>query len=387
VRSRPAGTIVLAAALAHRPGRGGHAWFVLNWLLGLRRLGYRTLFVDRVTSDMVGPGSGGPADTAAALRWLHDVCDPFGLGDDVAVLTDGGTVLEGPTRGDLLALVRDSAGLIDVMGFCADPEVLAAAPVRVGLDIDPGFGQIWAADGLADPFADHDRLLTVGLNVGRPGCGVPDLGRTWTTTLPPVVLEHWPDLGPATGPVSSVGAWRGPYGPLERNGTRLGLRVHAARPLLDLPARTGVPFTVAYELDPADDADRTALRAHGWELADPAVVAADPAAYASFVGSSAAELCVAKEIYTRLHTGWFSDRSAVYLASGRPVVMTDTGLSDHLPHDAGLLLVDGVDDASDAVREVTEDPVRHSKAARALAEEHLDSDLVLDRALRALELT
>jgi hypothetical protein len=383
---RDAPTLVFSAALAHRPGRGGHAWFVLNWLLGLRRLGYRTRFLDRVTSDMVGPDSGGPADTAAALRWLHDVFDPFGLGDDIAVLTDGGTVLEGPPRGDLLARVRDSAGLIDVMGFCDDHEVLAAAPVRVGLDIDPGFGQIWAADGLADPFAHHDRLLTVGLNVGRAGCGVPDLGREWIATLPPVVLEHWPDLGPGAGPVTSVGAWRGPYGPLERDGTRLGLRVHAARPLLDLPARTGVPFTVAYDVDPGDDDDRRALVDHGWDLVDPAVVAADPAAYASFVGALSAELCVANEIYTRLHTGWFSDRSAIYLASGRPVVMTDTGLADHLPHDAGLLLVDGLDDAAAAVREVTGDPALHSKAARNLAEEHLDSDQVLDRALRALEL-
>lgn len=380
-------TVVLCGALAHRPGRGGHAWVFLHWLLGLRRLGFEPLFVDRLTAPMVGPGSGGPADVAAGLRWVHRVLDPVGLGGNVAVLGDGGAVLDGPHRVELLARTADAVALFDVMGFCADDELLAAAAVRVGVDIDPGFGQLWAEAGLADPFAAHDRFLTVGLNVGHPGCAVPTAGRRWVTTPPPVVLECWPDLGPGDGPLTTVGAWRGPWGPLERNGLRLGLRVHTARNLLELPRRSTVRPAVAWEFDAADAADRAAFEAHGWRLLDPARVAATPRDYAAFIARSSAELCVAKELYVRLRTGWFSDRSAVYLASGRPVVMTDTGLRPHLPSGEGLLLVDDLDGAVEALGVLAEDPDHHATAARKLAEEHLDSDTVITAALRNLELT
>jgi hypothetical protein len=384
VHDRP--TIVVCGALAHRPARGGHAWVFLNWLLGLRRLGYEPLFLDRVEHHMIGSGSGGPDDVEAALAWLHHVLDPHGLGDDVAVLGDGGEILQGPPRPELLARVAGAAALIDVMGFCDDDEVLAAAPLLVGLDIDPGFGQFWAADGLADPFAHHDRLLSVGLNLGSEGCTIPDLGRTWIPTPPPVVLEMWPDLGPGPAVATSVGAWRGPFAPLESDGTRLGLRVHAARPLLDLPGRTGARFRMAYEIDPADRADRDALVGHGWSLVDPEQVSAEPDDYRRFVAGSGVELCVAKEIYSATRSGWFSDRSAVYLASGRPVVASDTGLDDRLTGD-GLLTFTDLDGATAAVCRVMEDLPVQSKAARALAEEHLDSDLVLGNALAAVGLT
>lgn len=380
-------TVVLAGALAHRPGRGGHAWVFLQWLLGFRRLGFDPLFVDRLDAAVVGPDPGDRCRAAVGRRWVHEVLAPFGLADAVVLLGDDGTVLLGPDRTELLARVRDAVALFDVMGFCADEDLLAAAPVRVGFDIDPGFGQLWAEDGLADPFAGHDRFLTVGLNLGGADCGVPTGGRRWVRTPPPVVLEHWPDRGPGTGPVTSVGSWRGPWGPLERNGTRLGLRVHAARPFVDLPARTGARFSVAWEFDDADAADRAEFSAHGWDLCDPARVVATPGSYAAFIAASGAELCIAKELYVRLRTGWFSDRSAAYLASGRPVVMTDTGLAGHLPTGDGLLLVDDVDDAVAAVTELVADPGHHSAAARSLAEEHLDSDRVIARALHALELT
>lgn len=382
-------TVVLCGALAHRPGRGGHAWVFLNWLLGLRRLGYEPLFVDRLDADMVGAaaGDGAPVDQRAGLDWVHSVLDRYGLGDAVAVLGEGGVVLDGPDRAELLARTAGAVALFDIMGFCGDEALLAAAPVRVGVDIDPGFGQIWSAEGLADPFAHHDRVLTVGLNVGEPGCTVPTSGRNWVRTLPPVVLEHWPDLGPGPQVVTSVGAWRGPYGPLESDGRRLGLRVHSARPLLELPSRTGAELRVAYEIDPADAADRSALVEHGWDVVDPATVAATPGAYRSFIEASGVELCVAKEIYAATASGWFSDRSAVYLASGRPVVASDTGLADHLPLGEGLLTFTDLDGAVAALDTVLDDLGRHSTAARALAEEHLDSDAVLTRALTALELT
>jgi hypothetical protein len=378
--ARPAGerpTIVLAAALAHRPARGGHAWVVLNWLLGLRRLGFRPLLLDRLDPSMLGVGPDSPRSAAAALGWVHRVLDPYGLGGDVAVLGPEGVVLEGPDRGDLLATARGAVGLLDVMGFCGDDDVLAAVPRTVGIDIDPGFGQLWTQLGLADPFGHHDEVVTVGTAVGTPGCRVPDLGRTWHTTLPPVVLEHWPTRPPGPPVVSSVGAWRGPYGPLELDGRRAGLRVHAARPLVDLPSRVDATFRFAWELDAADDADRRELERHGWELLDPIALADTPEAYRELVAAAGVELCVAKEIYSITRSGWFSDRSAVYLASGRPVVMSDTGLPAELPTGKGLLVADGPDATAAALADVLGDLPGHSRAAREWAEEHLDADRVL----------
>lgn len=384
---RDAPTIVLAGALAHRPGRGGHAWVLLNWLLGLRRLGHRPLFVDRLERSMLAGSPDAPTTIADGLAWLHDVLDPFGLGGSVAVLGDGGDVLEGPGRADLRSMTADAVALVDVMGFCGDDDLLAAAARTVCVDIDPGFGQLWAEAGLADPFAAHDQLVTVGTAVGSPGCRVPDLGRRWHTTLPPVVLEHWPHVPAGPALVSSVGAWRGPYGPLELDGERAGLRVHAARPLVELPARVDAELVVAWELDDADSADRERFAAHGWQLVDPAVVAATPAAYREFITRSGVELCIAKELYARTRSGWFSDRSAVYLASGRPVVMSDTGIGDALPTGKGLLVADGLDATADALAEVLADLPTHAAAARDLAEGHLDSDVVLADLLDRLELT
>jgi hypothetical protein len=377
--------IVMCAALAHRPGRGGHAWALLQWPLALVRLGWSVLWVDRLERSMVAPGCTRSVDDG--LSWVGDTLGRLAPEVDIAVLADGGEVVAGIDRDELLARARSSVALIDVMGFCIDDELLASVPRRIGLDIDPGFGQLWADAALFDPFAHHDDVVTVGLNIGTDRTSIPDGGRTWTPTLPPVVLEHWPDLGPGTGPVTSVGAWRGPSGPLERDGTRLGLRVHAARPLAGLPGRTGTLLRMAWEFDEVDVDDRAAFVDAGWDLVDPAVVAASMESYRDFVAGSSAELCVAKELYSAARTGWFSDRSAVYLASGRPVVASDTGLPPCLLPEQGFLTFDDLDSAAVALDEVARHPVEHSAAARNFAEQHLDSDLVLTDLLTALELT
>jgi hypothetical protein len=381
---RPRPEIVVCGALAHRPDRGGHAWALLQWVLGLRRLGWSTLWVDRLDAAMVGPG--GDRSRLELLAGLQRTLSRFDLERDVAVLGDGGEVVAGIDRAELLARTADAAALFDIMGFCSDDEVLAAAPCRVGLDLDPGFGQLWSAQGLADPFGHHDHVVTVGLNMGGSGCSVPDLGRSWISTLPPVVLEHWPDLGPGTGPVTSVGSWRGPTGPLEQDGRRLGLRVHAARALLELPQRSGVALRMAWEIDEADSADREALLAHGWDLVDPLTVTPTMQCYEQFIAASSAELCIAKELYSRTSAGWFSDRSAVYLASGRPVVATSTGVPDGLLPDAGFLVCDDLDSAAAALTAVTDELERHSRAARAFAEERLDSDAVISAVLGSVGL-
>jgi len=380
--SRIPDRVVVSGALAHRVKRPGHAFVFLHLLEGFARLGCDVTFVDRWDDHMRIDDLGQRVDVADAVSWLGGSLDTIGLGDRFSLLMPGGSCV-GIGRSELSDRVR-GAVLIDVMGFLDDPDLMALAERRVFWDLDPGFGQLWDAQGLAHPFDAHDDHVTVGLNIGTLDCDVPTGGRRWITTLPPVVIDRWPVTDHDRRTVTSVATWRGPFAPLEIDGRRLGLRAHAFRPFADVPNRAGQRSTVAMHFPDSDRADRELLRAGGWDIVDPIVVAGDLSSYQEFVARSGLELCVAKELYVKLRTGWFSDRSATYLASGRPVVALDTGFSSMLPSEEGLIAIESPDEAVEAVRDVTANMSRHRKAARALAEEHFDSDRVLTSVLERL---
>ncbi len=373
------GSVVIAAALAQRPNVGGHSWFALQYLLGFRKLGWDVLLVDRLDAGMCRDRLGAPCPPASSanLAYLEEVMERFGLADRWSVLLPDGEAA-GMPRAELERRVASSDLLLNVMGYLDDEALLAAARLRVFLDIDPGFGQMWRELGLADLLSGHDRFVSVGLNVGRDDCGVPDCGISWITTPPPVALDHWP-VSPGGTAFTTVASWRGPYDPVEYEGRIYGLRVHEFRRFADLPARTEAKFNIALSIDPAESGDLELLSAGGWTLLDPAAVAADPFAYNRFIQGSGAEFTVAKGIYVDTRSGWFSDRSACYLASGKPVVAQDTGFSAHLPSGRGLIPFTTPDEALGAVEEARADPAGHGRAAREIAEEHLDASRVLSR--------
>jgi hypothetical protein len=379
-------TVVVAGSVAQRPFVGGHTWVFLNYLLGFRQLGWNVHLVDRLEPAMCVDRHGRPAAfrESANLAYLTDVLDRFGLGDCWTVGYDGWRETAGASREQTLAVLGRSEFVLNVMGFLDDPELLGAAPCRVFLDIDPGFGQMWRALGLDDIFDGHDRFVTVGENVGREGCRVPTVGLDWITTKQPVVLDQWDPTEPAGRAYTSVVTWRGPFAPVEYEGTTYGLRAHEMRRFADLPRLTGCRFEVALAIDAADAADQHRLERAGWRLTDPGRVVPDPWAYRAFVQSSRAELMIAKQMYVATRSGWFSDRSACYLAAGRPVVAQDTGLADHLPVGAGLVTFTDLDEAAEAVREVERDWGRHAAAARAVAEECFAAPRVLGRLVDAL---
>jgi hypothetical protein len=342
--------IAVAGAVAQKPGRGGHTWVFLQYLLGFRRLGYEVMFVDRERNV-----------------YLDGVMRAFGIPYAVGE--------------EAIEPVRRSRLLLNVMGF-ADGAVLEAAPFAVFLDIDPGFPQMWRELGLADPFAGHDAFVTIGTRIGAPDCTVPTCGLPWLTSLQPVVLEAWPAVAANGLAFTTVGAWRGAYGPVEHGGRRYGLRVHEFRKFVEAPERTRADFRVALDIDPAETADLELLRAHGWTLLDPGEAAADPWAYREFVQQSGAEFMVAKAMYVENRSGWFSDRSCCYLASGRPVLAQDTGFA----HDGdGLVPFSTLEQVVAGAEAILGDYERHARAARALAEERFDSDRVLTRLLRELD--
>jgi hypothetical protein len=379
--------VVIAGSLAQRPRHGGHTWVLLQYLLGFRRFGWDVMFLDRLEPEMCVDAGGQPCqfERSSNLRYFLEVMEDFGLRDDFALIYDHGERFVGLSRERVLERTRSSVLLLNVMGFLDDTEVLSCAPRRVFLDIDPGFGQMWHALGLADPFQGHDDHVTIGENIGRPGCEIPTCGLNWMTTPQPVVLDHWrPNDKSASESFTSVASWRGPYGPVEYGGRTYGLRVHEFRKFAQLPRLSGRSFELALDIHPAEENDLALLADNGWSLVDPSLVAGEPWAYQAYIQGSMAEFMVAKNMYVQGNSGWLSERSLCYLASGKPVLAQDTGFTQHYPTGEGLLAFTTVEEASSGVEEISRNRAHHARAARALAEDYFDSDKVLGRLLGKL---
>jgi len=367
-----AGRIAIAGAVAQKPGCAGHVWQFLQYLLGFRALGYEVLLLDRLDGALK------PGD--ARVRWLQETMAGAGLDGCWSLRLDDGRHL-GVAREDAVAFVRDAELLLDVMGFCGDDELLGAARRTAFLDTDPGFAQMWQDLGLADVLGHHDVHVTIGERIGLADCTVPTCGLRWVTTSQPVALGAWPVTPGGGRGFTSVASWRGAYGPVDHGGWRYGLRVHQFRRFAELPRVAGGGFELALDIHPADAADAQLLRDGGWRLVEPGRVAATPGAYRRYVQASDGEVMVAKGMYVDSRSGWVSERSLCYLASGRPVVAQDTGFSDRHPVGEGLLAFSTPEEAAAAVEAVRADPARHRRAARELAEEHFGAERVLGRLL------
>jgi hypothetical protein len=383
-------SIVIAGSLAQKPGRGGHTWVFLQYVLGFKKLGWDVLFLDRLEPSMCvsETGAAAPLESSWNVTYFLDVMNRFGLDRSYSLLCNEGTSTIGLSRAEILARVSASSALINVMGFLKDEEILDAAPMRVFLDIDPGFGQMWQALGQHETFRGHDAYVTIAENMGRPDCGIPTCGLAWITTKQPIVLDEWTAVDSVPGaPITSIASWRGAYGPVTHEGTTYGLRVHEFRKFAPLPRATASRFEMALDIHPADVTDIDLLTGHGWSLVEPREAAGDPWRYRKYISRSAAELMIAKSMYVQTRSGWFSDRSICYLASGRPVLAQDTGLRGVLPIGEGLLTFTTLEEAAECSREILRDHPRHARAARHLAEECFDSSKVLGALTRTLNLS
>lgn len=381
-------TIAMSGSLAQRAGRGGSTWARLQYVLGLRQLGWDVLFIDRIDPEMCVDAEGRPCafDRSVNLAYFTRVMRAFDLMDSACLIYNQGEEHVGLGRRELLERASSSLILLNVMGFLDDEEILSRVGKRVFLDIDPGFGQMWRELGLADPFAGHELFVTIGLNIGRPQCDIPTCGLQWVTSPPPIVLSEWPEGDGRDGAFTSVASWRGAYGPIEFRGKKYGLRVHEFRTFASVPRLSGEGFELALDIHPDETADLERLADGGWTLVDPRAIAGDPWSYRHYVQGSKAEFGVAKHMYVETNSGWVSDRSLCYLASGKPVVTQDTGLGDHFPLGEGLITFRTLDDAVEAVKDVSGDYQRHARAARTIAEDYFDSNKVLKDLLDRLDI-
>ncbi len=355
--------------MAAKPGNGGEAWVRLAWVRGLEQLGYDVRFVEVADVPAAGP----------AADWFSAVTEWAGLAGRASLLGPEGTSLMGPDVSALTAVAGAADLLLDVSGNVRGGPVIDALRGsfrrRVYIDVDPGYTQLWAARGLlGDHLADYDLHLTVGDAVAT--CGLPSAGVTWHGIRPPVVLADWPVAGGEPAVLSTIATWRGAFGPLEHHGRALGTKVHEFRRLAAVPRQVPQRCEVALNIHAADAADVETLRDGGWQVRDPAPLTGTPAAYRSFVQASGGELSAAQGVYVGTRCGWTSDRTAAYLASGKPAVVQDTGFGPELRGSA-LLPFSTPKEAVAACREVARDPAGYAAAARELAEQHFGSGRVL----------
>jgi hypothetical protein len=375
------GTAVVSGVIANKYLNGGAAWTRLSWALGLKKLGWRVYFVEQIGRENCVDAAGEVTAFEGCVNraYFKEVTGRFGLSGSAALVYGNGERVYGPTWAELLEVADAADLLVNITGHLTLEPLKRRPRRKVYIDLDPGFTQFWHADGNpGSRLEGHDFYFTVGANIGSPACPIPTGGLRWRPIRQPVVLEEWPVAAEGRRDrFTTVASWRGPYGPVQRGGATFGLMVHEFRKFIELPGRVGWPFEIALDIHPADGKDLGLLRRHGWRVVDPRAVAPDPEAFRRYVQTSAAEFSVAQGIYVQTESGWFSDRTVRYLASGKPALVQDTGFSRHYPVGEGLVAFGTLEQAVAGAGGILRDYDRHCRAARALAEAYFDSDKVL----------
>jgi hypothetical protein len=375
--------VMISGAIASHPlYSAGNSWAFLQYVLGFRKLGIETYYVEQLNPEDCVDEAWNRAEfmQSANASYFRALMERFDLTGRVSLLESGGAGHVGLSRGEIEAIAPEIDLLINGSGRLHINSILTSVRRRMYLDLDPGYTQVWQERyGVDMNLRDHDLYVTVGLNLGAPQCPFPTCGIPWEKTLPPVVLEEWTTNQPPGDAYSTVADWRSFY-PIEWNGVWYNQKADAFKSIIELPRRVRVPLELCLSIDAAER-DWLELERHGWQLTPPGVHAASIDAYRNYVVGSRGEFSAVKQGYAVGRTGWFSDRSACYLAAGRPVIVQDTGIGTYLPTGMGLLIFKGIEDAAAALEAVESDYARHACAATDIAREFLDAAVVLPRLL------
>lgn len=370
--------VVLAnASLAQYPQGGGHWSALLQYLLGLDALGHDVFWLELLIT------TGSAARDRKLIGTFLNRFRRYGFSGRCALLLVDCDLPEaelesaevhGMSKHQLQKTIKNTDLVWNICCSLRQP-LLSLFKRRVLIDLDPGIIQIPAL-GSDLAISDHEILLTVGSKMGDPDCQVPTLGLRWERFLPFVHLPAWkpaPDPG-IQAPFSSVTQWT--WEEIWYNGRVLSAsKRQAFLRYAELPQRTGRAFELAANIHPRDTTgDRERMLGMGWKLVYPDRITSSPPKYQKYIKQSRAEICCAKPIYRDLNTGWLSDRSVAYLASGRPVLAEDTGFSAHIPTGRGLLCFKDMSEAVAGVQEIDGNYAVHARAARELAEECFSSE-------------
>jgi hypothetical protein len=370
------GPIVLSAYnVASFPEGGGHFWVYMQYVLGLKALGREVYWLERFV-----PGKDPKRDEKAVSTFLSNMA-AFGMADRVILLVgpdarkvpDARIEVRGMAEAQAEALFERTELLLN-FHYAIDPALLARFRRTALVDIDPGLLQFWISRGqLTVP--RHDLYFTTGETVGTAAARFPDCGIAWIPIRPPVSLEHWtPAYDDRPGPMTTVSAWDSDSWVVDEETRYENTKRVAFLPFKDLPAHTDQPLELALFLRTnADARDQHMLERCGWRIRPSRYVTRSPERYRAYIRNSRGEFSCAKPSCMQFQNAWVSDRTLCYLASGKPVVVQDTGPSRYLPNGEGMFRFSTVEQAAAALAAINADYEHHCRAARALAERHFDA--------------
>lgn len=375
--------IVVSGLLAQYP-LGGVAWDYLQYPLGFARLGHEVYYFEDTGQWPYNPQEDGVSQGCQFnVAYLAGLMERFGLGERWAYRFAWQDQWFGLDRAVMAEVVRSADLILNVSGTLRDPASLERRGVLAYLDSDPVFTQAKLARGQHDFGAVVD-AHDIHFSFGETLAASPATGHLWLPTRQPIVLDEWVHDHEDHGRFTTVMNWSS-YNDVEFEGRRYGQKDVEFTRFLDLPAETAASLEVAVASGRNARVPRDLLRHRGWSVVDPAVVCPDLDSYRDYLQRSRGEWSVAKQGYVAGRSGWFSCRSACYLAASRPVVAQDTGFSTVLPVGEGLFAFDDLDSAAAALDAIESDPWRHRVAARELAEEHFASDRVLNDLLDRIQ--
>jgi len=372
--------ILVLGYIVRRP-LGGGTWPTLQYTLGLKQLGHDVYFLED-SEDY--PCCYDPSrhitdeNPTFGLAYAADVFNRTGLGSCWAYHDAHKQQWHGPCKDRINEICSTADLLLNIANLNTIRPWLADVPHRAYIDIDPAFEQI-------RQITDRDRrsrarrhtaFFTIGENIARGTARVPDDGIPWQSTRNPVVLDCWPVTpAPRTGKFSTVMLWDS-YPARDLGEFHFGMKSESFGPYLDLPDRVDAVMEMALG---GPTAPRRELAEKGWSILDPLLPTKDPWTYQQYIQESRAEFTVAKHGYVVSNCGWFSERSANYLASGRPVITQETGFSEWLPAGEGVLSFSSREEALEAIHRLDSDFDHHCRRAREVAKEYFDSHRLLSR--------
>ena len=383
--SRP--VAIVAGYLARYP-LGGHLLSQYHFLAGLAKLGYEVVFVEHHgwSNACYDPRTNTMSDDPT--YGLSQILPFFkSIGSRRGCYVDAAGTWHGLQQDDVRNLCHNAAVVVSVSSTTWLDE-LRECNTRIFVDIDPGFTQFKmsptpnaSCPGYASPY-DFNFHFTFGERIGQPDCPVPTHGLRWQPTRQPLAKELiQPRFTPQARRFTTVMSWTA-YGSVEYRGVTYGQKNLEMLKFLDLPRRTGEVFEIALG---GVGAPAPQLQDAGWVITEALAATGSVDAYLGYIGNSRGEFSVAKDGYVRTRCGWFSDRTVAYLASGKPVIVQDTGFREVLPCGEGLFAFQTADDVVAAMEEIGRDYGRHCRAARRIAEDYFDSHKVLTAMLTACD--
>ncbi|MCX7869040.1 MAG: hypothetical protein N2322_03720, partial [Terrimicrobiaceae bacterium] len=385
-RADNCGMRVFVSGLIGQYAFGGVTWDYVQYALGFEALGAEVWYLEDTGAWAYDPVKEEPsADCSANCAYLGRVMEAFGLGDRWLYRNGADGRWHGPGAAHAAELLAAADVLANVSGACWLTPETSRIPHKLFLDGDPMFTQAGMChnEKSAAHVRAHDAHFSFGLNIGQPGCLVPECGLEWKPTVQPIALAHWPASRAAKdAPWTTVMNWSS-YGGVELDGQSYGQKSEEFMKFVDLPAKVPVRFELAMGQGVGRQRPTELLRSKGWGIIEPSERLPDYLSYREFLAASRGEWSIAKHGYVQSLSGWFSCRSACYLALGRPVVVQDTGWTRHLPEGDGVLAFRSLDEAAEAIRRVEADYERHSQAARAYAEKYFDAKTVCSELLEA----